>query len=360
MSSTPPSDYDWLYADDRRRAAEATGQAAATNPSSGHLPPPNLPPPGASGSAPKPPKKRRRGRWGLVKLLFTLWLVFMIAVPFVAWSKVTKISADPGDDRPAAGSGKNVLLVGSDKRPTDKSRGRTDTILILHYGSGPTVLTSIPRDSLVPIPGYGTTKINAAYAYGGAPLLIRTIEDVTGLRIDGYVQIGFTGLVDVVDALGGIEVCPEEDMKDADSKLDISKGCQQVDGKTALAYSRNRHTYATGDVARGQAQREVIGSIGAEVRSPWTFLNPFRYATVATSTAESLTVDDEMSVFSFGWFAWKLSGAMSGSGLSCTVPLSDLSVRWDRERALAFFGHLENGTADQLGDLCTADGFPED
>src|SRR5690606_8689079 len=127
-------------------------------------------------------------------------------------------------------------------------------IMLLHVGSGPSVLVSIPRDSLVPIPGHGTTKINAAYAYGGPNLLVETLEQTTGVRIDDYVEIGFGGLVKVVDSVGGIELCPKEDLKDKDSGLDIKKGCQTVDGKTALAYSRNRHSYATQDIQRVQSQ----------------------------------------------------------------------------------------------------------
>ena len=121
-------------------------------------------------------------------LLLLLWLVFLVVVPLVAWNKVTKVDAMPDGDRPGDQPGTTYLLVGSDSRAdltaeerkelnTGGAGGqRTDTIMLLHTGSGPNLLMSIPRDSLVPIPGHGTTKINAAYAFGGPKLLVRTIE----------------------------------------------------------------------------------------------------------------------------------------------------------------------------------------
>ena len=142
--------------------------------------------------------------------------------------------------------------------------------MLLHTGSGPNLLLSIPRDSIVDIPGHGNTKINAAYAYGEAPLLVQTIEQNTGIRIDDYVEIGMGGVADLVDAVGGIEVCPKENMKDKLAGLDIKKGCQEVDGTTALAYARSRHTAATGDIDRVRRQREVVAAVGSKALSPWS------------------------------------------------------------------------------------------
>ncbi len=304
-------------------------------------------------------------------LLLVAWLVFLIAVPVWAWGKIARVDAEPEGDRPAEQPGTTYLLVGSDSRSglSDEEReelstgsaggARTDTIMLLHVGSGPSVLVSIPRDSLVPVPGVGTTKINAAYAYGGPKLLVQTLEQTTGVRIDDYVEIGFGGLVNVVDSVGGIEICPKERLKDKDSGLDVEKGCQTVDGRTALAYSRNRHSFSTQDIQRVQNQREVIGAIGSEVRSPWTVLNPFRYHSVAKGSAESLTIGDNVGPISLARFGLALSGVMGGGGLNCTVPLADFSVRWDRDRALKFFGHIKADQTDRLGGLCTQDGLPK-
>ena len=134
--------------------------------------------------------------------------------------------------------------------------------MMLHTGAGKPTLVSIPRDSIVAIPGYSTTKINAAYAFGGPELLVQTLEENTGVRIDRYVEIGFAGVVSLVDAVGGVEICPEEDMDDDKAGLDVEKGCQEVDGKTALGYSRTRK-FASGDIQRVQNQREVIGGLGS-------------------------------------------------------------------------------------------------
>ena len=96
---------------------------------------------------------------------------------------------------------------------------------------GPNLLLSIPRDSYVTIPGHGENKINAAFAFGGPKLLVKTVEQNTGVRIDNYVEIGFAGFVDVVDAVGGITVCPETAINDPKAgNLKLKKGCQEVDG----------------------------------------------------------------------------------------------------------------------------------
>ena len=212
-------------------------------------------------------------------------------MPLFAWTKVDKVDVRAqGRPRPDDQPGTTYLLVGSDSRAgpvrggaqalgTGNAGGqRTDTIMLLHTGDGPNLLMSIPRDSLVEVPGYGTTKINAAYAFGGPKLLTQTIEQNTGIRIDKYVEIGLGGLAGVVDAVGGIEICPTFDMEDKLAKLDIKKGCQEADGATALGYARSRHTDPRyGDIDRVKHQREVVAAVGDEVLSPWTFVNPVRY-----------------------------------------------------------------------------------
>ncbi|MEJ7690058.1 MAG: LCP family protein [Nocardioidaceae bacterium] len=172
------------------------------------------------------------------------------------------------------------MLVGSDSRAdlSKQQRGdlgtgnaagqRTDTIIVLHVpsGPGPEPAASLPRDSYVDIPGKGKNKINAAYAFGGAELLVATVEQNTGLRIDDYIEVGFTGFVDVVDAVGGIQVCPKSPIDDPKAgHLKMKKGCQDVDGNTALQYSRSR-AFGNGDITRAQHQREVIASVGQRGR----------------------------------------------------------------------------------------------
>ena len=366
--------YDWLYGS----GSESKPTTVQPTQSRGDdLPPPNLPPPGSSrgrGGDARPPRRRSARRGLRIALIVVLaWLLFLVAVPLWAWSTFTSVDADPGGKRPGSQPGATYLLVGSDSRKgltkkeqrelaTGKDsggRGRTDTILMLHTGSGPSLLLSIPRDSLVPIEGYGTTKINAAYAFGGPKLLVQTIEQNTGVEIDDYVEIGFGGLVKVVDALGGVEICPKKKLKDKDAGLDVDKGCQNADGKTALAYSRSRHAHLTGDIQRGQSQREVLGGIAKKAKSPWTFINPLRYMRVNAGAASSVQVGEGMGPLALARFALALSSSMGGGGLNCTVPIADFSVRWDRERALKMFGHIKNDTTDKVGNLCTKDGLPK-
>jgi LCP family protein required for cell wall assembly len=369
----PQGSYGWLYGEDE---SERTGtRVDASSPPTSQLPPPNLPPPGrggSPGSEPPKPKKRKTARRVLLFVVIA-WIVFLIAVPVWAWGKIAKVDAEPGGARPSEQPGKTYLLVGSDSRRgltkaeqkelstggDGGGRGRTDTIMVLHTGSGPSVLMSIPRDSLVEIPGYGRTKINAAYAYGGPKLLVKTLEKSTGIRIDDYVEVGFGGLVKVVDSLGGVEICPKENIKDKDSGLDVKKGCQTADGRTALAYSRNRHTYANQDIGRVQAQREVLGSIASQAKSPWTVLNPLRYQKVASGASGSLTIGENVGPVSLGKFALALSSSMGGGGLNCTVPLRDLAVTWDPERAPKMFDYIAKDQTDQIGSLCTKDGMPK-
>lgn len=102
---------------------------------------------------------------------------------------------------------------------------RTDSLMLLHVPeSGPTALISLPRDSYVPIPGHGRNKINAAFAFGGPKLLIQTVEGVTGLRVDNYVEIGFGGFASIVDSVGGIKMCLPKAMKDKDAHINLPHG----------------------------------------------------------------------------------------------------------------------------------------
>ncbi len=299
----------------------------------------------------------------MVMLLLAAWLIFLVATPLYAFTTMSKTDAAPDGDRPDNQRGSTFLLVGSDSRTDDREdgdRGRTDTIMLLHSGAGPSIMLSLPRDSMVEIPGHGTAKINAAYAYGGAELLTQTIELNTGIRVDDYVEIGFGGLESVVDAVGGVEICPEEAVKDSDAKLDVQAGCQDADGETALAYARVRKAYDSGDIQRVQNQREVMGGIASGVASPWTFINPVRYWGVNSGAASSVVVGEEMNPYDIVKFALALRGAMGDGGLSCTVPVADFSVRWDPERSSQVFDLIAKDRTGSIGDLCTPDGLPAD
>lgn len=304
--------------------SQARPAASSSRPSSS---PPSTPKPAPG---PKPTRSRRlprvRLRW--LQLLLVLWLVFLVAVPFWAWSKIDKVDAEPTGSRPDDQPGTNYLVVGSDKaddltKDQQKALGtgprggtNTDTIIVLHTGSGKDTMMSIPRDTLTEVPGHGTQMINAAFALGKAPLLVASVEQLTGIHIDHYVELGFGSVINTVDALGGVEVCPKTAMDDPKARLKIKKGCQEVDGETALAYSRSRYVSALGDLDRVGRQGEVIGALGSKAKSPWTFLNPVRYWRLTDASANAIRIDEGMGPVALGRFAL----AMSSDNRTCTMP----------------------------------------
>jgi LCP family protein required for cell wall assembly len=362
-------DYDWLYGTERKGVG--SGRRPDRAQAGSEDPEPTRVLRSGGGTAPPPSRPRRRLRLGWVKLVLLLWVVFLVAVPLWAWARIDKVNAEPSAHRPGDQPGTTYLLVGSDSRKgltrkqelsygTGRGQGRrTDTIMLLHTGAGPNLLMSIPRDSAVEVPGHGVTKINAAFAYGGPRLLVRTIERDTGIRVDDYVEIGFAGFVDVVDAVGGVRICPKSAMKDKLANLDIKAGCQQVDGKVALGYARSRHTSALGDIDRARHQREVVSAVGHKAVSPWSVLNPVRYFRLAMSGADSLRVGKNTSMLATVKFAWAMTRVDGKSGLTCGVPISDLAVHWDSERAPKLFRLIrEDRTADVSKSLCSASGLP--
>ncbi|WP_121255201.1 LCP family protein [Nocardioides ferulae] len=353
---------------DETRAMPVQPRPGGATRGTGGTPPPGPPatPPARGSRGPRLPRRPRlRLRWLFV--LPVLWLVFLVAVPVFTWTKVEKIDYEPDGERPDDQPGTTYLMVGSDSRAGLSAQERkelhtgnatselTDTIMLLHTGSGPNLLLSIPRDSVVEIPGHGNSKINAAYAFGGAPLLTRTVEQATGIRVDHYVEIGMGGVAGVVDAVGGIEICPKTDMVDVDAGLDVEKGCQEADGRTALAYARSRKANQYGDLGRVGQQREVVAAIGSKVLSPWTVLNPLRYWRLNAAVPDFFRFGEGTGPVRAGLWAM----AMSKGELTCTMPVTDGSATtWDPERAPALFDKIIADETDDVGKrLCTATGL---
>lgn len=381
-------DYDWLYSKGDAKASSAgndestqvirTGPGAAgagggsgpgasrpRSTGSDRPPPARIAPTPTDGAPPSEARpsrsstggRRFKARWLL--LLVLAWVVYMIAVPVYAWTTVSTVKTDPGEDRPADQPGTTYLVVGSDARPGLEGR-RTDTIMLLHTGDGPNLLLSIPRDSLVEIPGEGTNKINAAFAFGGPDLLVQTVEGATGIRIDHYVEMGFRGLVKLVDAVGGIEICPKDAIDDPEAKIDIPAGCQEADGATALGYARSRKSQELGDIDRAKNQREVVSAIGSEVLSWQTFVNPVRYYRVVTAGASSVRVGEDTGPIAAGRFAFGMTRVNGENGLTCGVPIADLAVNWDPERAPQLFELIAADKTDEVTqDLCRPTGIPD-
>lgn len=263
-----------------------------------------------------------------------------------------------GAARVPSTAGTNWLIVGSDSRDgltaqeqRDLATGgdvgrRTDTIMLLHSGSGGATLVSLPRDSFVDIPGQGRGKLNSAYAAGGAELLVRSVEQATGLRIDHYAEIGFGGFVGAVDAVGGVELCAPEAIKDRKAALDIEEGCQEMDGATALGYVRTRAT-AGSDFDRVERQRAFLSALVSQATSPTTLINPFRMVPLGTALSGAITVDDGDHVWHLAGLPLAMRGLTGGDGITTTVPVASAGnvggqsiVRWDRGRASRLFDAL--------------------
>jgi anionic cell wall polymer biosynthesis LytR-Cps2A-Psr (LCP) family protein len=164
----------------------------------------------------------------------------------------------------------------------------------------------------------------------------------------------------MVDAVGGIEICPTFRMKDKLAGLDIEKGCQQADGRVALAYARSRHTDRRyGDITRAKHQREVVSAVGDEVLSPATFINPFRYWDVMMAMPDTFKFGEGMSVFDAGRWALAMTRVNGDKGLTCGVPISDLDVHWDPVRSKRMFNYIKQDKTDEIPKrLCTPTGLP--
>jgi LCP family protein required for cell wall assembly len=355
----------WLPPDDRRRSGPGAPPPAVPRP---------VGPPG--GFVPPPRRTRPRLRWWWIALPLAVLLVAYPLLLFVtAWSSLHRVEA-LSSSGPADTPGRTYLVVGSDSRAeltaaerhalhTGKAAGRrTDTIMLLHVpdGGGPTVLVSVPRDSYVSIPGHGKNKINAAYAFGGAPLLVRTVEQATGLRIDSYVETGLGGYAQLVDAIGGVDVCVKRAIKDSKANINVKAGCQTFDGATALGYARARYSDPRGDLGRVERQRQVLAAIAGKTLSPSVVLEPWRAFPAASNGGDALTVDSGMSPLGLLAFVQAMRAVAGGDGLSLTVPIGNAAlptpageaVQWNSSQAKQLFDALRSDDTDAVKPLADA------
>jgi LCP family protein required for cell wall assembly len=309
----------------------------------------------------KGPRRRPSGRL-IVKIVAGLLIALLVlGVVGFFWinSRINGIEGvlDDYEGRPADTPGTNWLLVGSDSRKglsaaqrkklaTGRAEGqRTDSMMLLHISSGgdrPT-LVSLPRDSAVTIPGRGRNKLNAAYAIGGPRLLARTVENVTDIRIDNYMEIGFAGFVDIVDAVGGVEINVSQNIDDPKAGLKLKKGPQELTGSQALGYVRTRKGGALPDFERTKRQRQFLSAVVKKAASPGVLINPFTSIPLAMSATEAVTVDTSSGAFDL----LSLGLAMGDSPVTTVVPFGGneiagggSAVKWDTARALRLFEAL--------------------
>ena len=337
-------------------AQPRTGRAAASSPQAPPRPqqaPPQGPTQRVATTPAKPRRRRHRcGRW----FVGVLVVLVAVLVAFYLWvdGQINRVDALSGE---AGTPGLTVLIVGSDSREgwdEDGTTGaRTDTIMVLHRPEdGPTALISIPRDSYVEIPGYSANKINAAFAFGGPELLVETVEGVTSLTIDRYLEVGFTGVGEIVDAVGGVELCYDQDVSDKLSRLEWEAGCHVADGETALAFSRMRYSDPLGDIGRTQRQQQVVGAVADEIMSPATLLNPFQLMPTVSAGLDAFRVDEEAGPFDLAQVALAFNSALGGEAVTGTPPIASMgysvagvgsTVLLDPEKEDAFWRKIANG-----------------
>ena len=278
-------------------------------------------------------------------------------------------------DKPT--SAMNLLLVGSDNRAgltaaqskelavgglAVAAGARSDTMLLVHISKSrdSAVIISLPRDSLVTIPEHQSTsgksliparknKLNAAFSFGGAPLLIATIEGETGLRIDHYIEINFLGFKNIIDALGGIDVCVKKNIDDPKSHLVITAGLHTLNGIDALKYVRTRYFDGLGDIGRMQRQQQFMSAVLRKATSTGTLLNPIKLVNFFNAAIQTVTTDKELNKNDLLTLGKQLKNLSVDKVRTLTVPLSDANGRseglgsvviWDSVLAPDLFNRL--------------------
>lgn len=277
------------------------------------------------------------------------------------------ISADGGGERPADGS-IDILMVGMDSRTDakgnplpqhvldelqagDESSGglNTDTLILMHIpnDTGKAVAVSFPRDAYVKIAGgYGRHKINSAYGYGksdaianlqkkgvtdagqveqeskkaGAKNLIKTVEDLTGVTVDHYAEINLVGFYDITKAVGGVDVCLNDDTRDEFSGADFRAGPQSVEGRDALAFVRQRHGLLRGDLDRIVRQQVFMAGLAKKMLSAGTLSDPAKLRALIDALTKSIVLDKDWDVLRFATRMKDLSG---GNIQFETIPTGD-------------------------------------
>lgn len=292
------------------------------------------------------PRGKHTGRNILLTVLALLLVVGVVAGLFV-WNlgrnfdrgASTLESAFPEESaRPAKGSaqdaGTTVLLLGSDKRPDgvdpNVTGSRADSIMLLHIpeDGGQMYVMSIMRDTWVDIPGVGESKINAALDHGGMPLMVETIEQNFGTRVDEVALVDFAGFEGLTNALGGVTVNVPEAFTSRDGHR-FEAGPQELNGEQALAFVRERYAFADGDYQRVRNQRAYLQAMINKLVSAGTLTNPLKLNEVVKEISPYLTVSDGLTS---GWIAQqapKLVGLSSSDIHMFTVPNNGVGTSAD-------------------------------
>lgn len=313
------------------------------------------------------PEVRRRSPkkvfLAILGVLLALVLIVLAWGGYLLWKTSSQLHrVDMLSDLPNT-SGTTYLLIGSDARaldpgqagaPPDGTEGeRSDTMMLVHAApNGQAATISLPRDLLVDIPNYGQNKLNASFSFGGPQLLVQTVEGLTGLKIDHVMMVGMGGVEQMVNAVGGVDLCYDYNVSDELSGMNWQAGCHHADGRTALAFSRMRYSDPLGDIGRTERQRQVIAKTMKQVLSKHTIFSPTQQLRVIDAATGALTVDEDTGVLDLVWLAKylrnsgheHLQGTLPLASLGESVPGIGSCVILDESRFPDFLSKLRDGT----------------
>lgn len=333
----------------------------------------------SAGTQPPSAPTRRSRRWRRVLVIGLVAVLLLGAGAFgtlylVSERLAGKIERVPSvfegldeDQRPEPPTGdqqeaRTFLLVGTDTRATEPTTGSgTDSASVQHGGARSDVImllrlaadkesaavVSIPRDSWVEVPGHGTAKINAAYANGGASLLVETLESLSDVRVDHFGVIDFAGFESLTDALGGItvEVASETTHQD----VTFVQGTNHLSGEEALLYVRQRHGLPRGDLDRVQRHQNVMRALASEMVSEETLTSPRRAYTLVDTATDWVSVDDSLSNHELRSLAWGMRSLRTDDITFLTAPVADLGREGDQSVV-----YLDEARAGQLWEAMNA------
>jgi len=329
--------------------------------------------------SPEPAPKRRRLSRPVAVLLICIGALVVVALVVTAIvgiyaaslarsydERTTKLDhAFPeASTRPTASAtgAVNVLLMGSDSRgdATDvddasSSDQRTDTMMLVHIDADRenVYVMSIMRDLYVPIPGHGESKMNAAFAYGGSPLTVQTVEQLTGVRVDHVAIIDFEGFRGMTDALGGVDITSSREFQARDTKIEL--GVNHLDGDAALDFVRERYSFTDGDYTRVANQQLFLKAILDKTVSQDTLTDPARISALVGSVSEYLSVDDSLTASTLASLGVSMRSIRSSDVHFFTIPtggtgmVGDQSVvLLDQERLPALQQGLQNDNLEAI------------
>ncbi|WP_436778315.1 LCP family protein [Yinghuangia sp. YIM S09857] len=294
-------------------------------------------------------RRRRRTRTVLVSMLVMMLSLVLVAAVGVWWfidhyaGKVDRIENAfpnvPIAEQPPRGKGLNFVLVGLDSRSDMPTTGRdakaplwqegaqrSDATMLLHLSAdrSQAYIVSIPRDSWVTVPGRGDAKINAAFSWGGPPLLIDTVQRLTDVRVDHFAAIDWEGFKKLTDALGGVDIVVDEEIPPGEDGRAWPVGKHHMDGAEALAYVRERKGLPRGDLDRVERQQEFMRAVMQKLLAGGLLDDPLDLPDLLDALTASISVDDRMSNGDLRDLVWGLRNLRGDDVKFMTAPISEL------------------------------------